>query len=37
MKELVINLGNIVGAVAVYFGVLIIVPKLCRDKFVNKK
>lgn len=37
MKELVMNLGNIVGAVAVYFGMLIIVPKLCRDKFVNKK
>ena len=37
MKELVMNLGNIVGAVAVYFGMLILVPKLCRDKFVNKK
>ena len=37
MKELVTNLGNIVGAIAVYFGVLIIVPKLCRDKFINKK
>ena len=36
MKELVMNLGNI-GAVAVYFGVLILVPKLCKDKFINKK
>ena len=25
------------SAVAVYFGVLILVPKLCKDKFINKK
>jgi hypothetical protein len=37
MKELVMNLGTIVGAVAVYFGVLILVPKLCKDKFIDKK
>ena len=37
MKELLLNLGAIVGAVGVYFGVLLVVPKICEEKFVNKK
>lgn len=37
MKDLLMNLGTIVGAVAVYFGVLVAVPKIVEIKYVNKK
>jgi hypothetical protein len=37
MKELLLNLGNIVGAVTVYFGVLLVIPKVIECKYVNKK
>jgi hypothetical protein len=37
MKELLLSVMNIVGAVGVYLGMLIIVPKICEYKFTNKK
>ena len=37
MKDLLLSLGNIVGAIVVYFGMLVIVPKVVEKKYVNKK
>ena len=37
MKELIMQLFSIIGAVVVYFGVLVLVPKLIKSKYINKK
>lgn len=37
MKELIVNLFTIIGAVVVYFGVLVIIPKIIKSKYINKK
>ena len=37
MKELLVNLFTIIGAVVVYFGVLVFVPKIIKSKYINKK
>lgn len=37
MENPVMNLLSIIGAVVVYFGVLVITPKVIKCKYINKK
>lgn len=37
MKELLVNLFAIIGAVVVYFAVLVFIPKIIKSKYINKK